>query len=205
MDVINVVRQLTKGKVQLCELDMPLPEKKRIQIEALLQTARAYLVQIKKKIKEKSEFTKLFKSNLTDDERASLKQKVSVLSKEIKEVESALKVCEQELALVLERQPEERVPLQFQFSSEDCTVAESTTFQVMNDINSWASDWKQFLSTFTAHSSYHRIEWLNVLSAYSGFNVYLFVVKVEGKIVKQYRRGDARMSCRGNCVIIFHT
>ena len=130
MDVINVVRQLTKGKVQLCELDMPLPEKKRIQIEALLQTARAYLVQIKKKIKEKSEFTKLFKSNLTDDERASLKQKVSVLSKEIKEVESALKVCEQELALVLERQPEERVPLQFQFSSEETSRVRTSPYNI---------------------------------------------------------------------------
>lgn len=42
---------------------------------------------------------------------------------------------------------------------------------------------KTFLSSFTPHSKYHQLVWLNVLSEYSGYEIYLFMLKVDEKVV----------------------
>lgn len=56
-------------------------------------------------------------------------------------------------------------------------------FSVMKSTKGSVAEWESFLSSFSPHSTYHRVEWLQALSEYSGHKKYFFVLKVDGKIV----------------------
>lgn len=59
----------------------------------------------------------------------------------------------------------------------------TSTFFVIKSHDEWELEWHYFLSEFESHSTYHRPEWLQALSDYSNFKLFLFVLKIDSKIV----------------------
>ena len=183
MDVINVAKQLIRKKMYLNELEISLTEKESEAADKIMVLSRLHLKKIKKKVKEKSEITKQFKNDLDDAERSNLKSLVKSASQEIKDLESELKAFELELGSIIAKNDVETVPLQFQLPKSNKEIHGTVVFEVLNSNDKWTNKWRCFLDKFSAHSNYHRPEWLNVLHDYSGFELYLFALSVDGELV----------------------
>lgn len=183
MEVINLVRELIKNKVDLGELNFKLPEENSETVEILLANSQDCLKKIKKKIKEKSAFTKQFKSSLSEAEKEVLKLQVRKVSSEIKKLESSLKRYELKLVEVIETNGVKATPTQFQWPEANVKFLNQPRFRVFQANDMWSNDWRRFLEKYPAHSSYHREEWLKALSEYSGFQVFLFALTIKNEIV----------------------
>lgn len=183
MTDINTAKSLIKRKILLNELGGDLSNQKREKIEQLIVVCQNYLKAIKSKIKEKSQITKKFKSQLAAAECEKLKVHVSAISNEIKLLENELKVHEITLCEILADTESEKTPSQFKMQKVAHKIEGPPTFYVIQSHDEWELEWNDFLSEFESHSTYHRPEWLQALSDYSNFKLFLFVLKIDNKIV----------------------
>ena len=114
--------------------------------------------------------------------------KVAEVSAVLKQLENDLKPQEAELCAILSAAEDDAIPLQFKphEPSGDVSRKKEPIFSVITRSGNFAEggvyEWKTFLSSFTSHSTYHQPEWLNVLSEYSGYEIYLFMLKVDQKV-----------------------
>jgi serine/alanine adding enzyme len=183
MTDIYTIKSLIKRKVLISELELEVSNQKREEVEFLIVASQNCLNAIKVKIKEKSQITKKFKSQLTNEDREHLKIQVSEISNAIKQLESELKENESKLCEILARIESDKTPIQFKTQKAEQKSAGEPLFSVIQAHDDWVTEWMQFLSEFESHSSYHRPEWLRVLSDYSNFELLFFVLKIDNKIV----------------------
>ncbi|MBT1450645.1 FemAB family PEP-CTERM system-associated protein [Glaciecola sp. XM2] len=183
MTYINTAKSLVKRKISVSELEVDLSKQEREEIELLVVASQKCLKNIKFKIKEKSKITQKFKNQLSEQERAGLKIQVAEISGEIKHTESELKEREFRLCEILSASKAQQLPIQFTVSKTEQFRTAPLTFAVLQLQDEWEVQWSQFLSEIEQHSAYHRPQWLQVLSDYSGFEVFLFVLKLDDKIV----------------------
>jgi FemAB-related protein (PEP-CTERM system-associated) len=180
---INTVKNLIKNKVQIHELGLRLPDEKSEAIEQLIKQSQVYLKDVKAKVKEKSHITKQFRDILEDDQRHKLKLLVAKISNEIKKLEEKLRDSEATLCAMLTQRDDGDTPIQFRTVEIERAIEGEIVFSVIETSGNWSREWADFISSFGSHSAYHRPEWLKVLSEYSGYKIYLFVLKCDGKIV----------------------
>ena len=183
MTNINTAKNLIKRRHLVSDLAFNLSSQKQEKAEQLIAVCQDSLKAIKQKIKEKSKVTKRFKCKLEDAERDELKSTVCKISIEIKYLESVLKENELKLCEILTESEVERLPIQFTKNKIDKNTNGEPTFSILKSHNDWIAQWSQFLFEIEAHSTYHRYEWLQALSEYSNFEIFLFVLKVDNKIV----------------------
>jgi serine/alanine adding enzyme len=183
LSTINTVKHLIKRKIQIAGLECYFPNEKQAEIEGLITEAEGCLKGIKVKIKEKSKITRDFKNPLDEEQRRLLKIRVSKATHLIKQLEHQLKEKESKLAEILTQGHTDGTPSQFRLTDIEREVEGEFVFSVIKSTKDSVAEWESFLSSFSAHSTYHRLEWLQALSEYSGHKKYFFVLKVDGKIV----------------------
>jgi len=69
LTVIYILKNLIKNKVHIYELEHNLSANQKTHCETLINESQACLKNIKSKIKEKSEVTKKFREQLTEQQR----------------------------------------------------------------------------------------------------------------------------------------
>lgn len=183
MEESELARKLVKNKLNIDELEITISKQQAGEIQRLKVASQNNLEKIKQKIKEKSKLTKKFKDDLSDSQRNTLKDQVKTVSESIKQEEASLKSNEVAIAELIFQNQKESKPIQFEYSMKSNEVSGIPTFFVCKQFNECEKEWDAFLVNHPAHSSYHRSEWLKVLSDYSGFDVFLFGVRVNGVIV----------------------
>jgi FemAB-related protein (PEP-CTERM system-associated) len=183
MTDINTAKSLIKKKILLSELEEEFSNQKREEIEQTIVVCQNYLKAIKSKIKEKSQITKKFKSKLAAADSEKLKTDVSAISNEIKLLENELKVHETRLYGILIETEFKKIPIQFKTQKAAHKITGEPTFCVIKSNGEWELEWNCFLAEFESHSTYHRPEWLHALSDYSNFKLFLFVLKIDNKVV----------------------
>ena len=179
----ELARKLVKNKLNIDELEITISEQQAGELQRLKIASQNILEQIKQKIKEKSKLTKKFKDDLSVSQRNTLKGQVKTISESIKQEEASLKSNELAIAELISQNQKESKPIQFECSMTSNEVPGTPAFFVCEQFKECEKEWGAFLVNHPAHSSYHRSEWLKVLSDYSGFDVFLFSVRVNGVIV----------------------
>jgi serine/alanine adding enzyme len=183
MEESELARKLVKNKIDIDDLEINISEQHIIEIQRLKAASQDNLEKIKQKIKKKSKLTKKFKDDLSSTQRDRLKDLVKTVSESIKREEISLKSNEVAIAELIFQNKKETKPIQFENVIKSNKVSGTAAFFVRDLFKECEKEWGAFLANFPAHSSYHRIEWLQVLSDYSSFDVFLFGVSVNGVIV----------------------
>lgn len=120
---------------------------------------------------------------MLEQERQELKKCVSEVSDSIKHLESELKDKERKLCELFIQEENNEVPMQFNTRKLERNADGVIVFSVHKPSDDFNVEWECFLASFQAHSTYHRPEWLSLLSDYSGFELFYFTLRIDNKVV----------------------
>ena len=87
------------------------------------------------------------------------------------------------LCALLAQEELNEILMQFNWQESDLNKEGVLVFSIKQSSDDFNAEWENFLASFEPHCTYHRHEWLSVLSDYSGFELFYFVLKVDNEIV----------------------